>query len=62
MLGCIKQVMHGVPEKAKLLAYTSICQPVLEYTEVLWDPANKGISDFIEMVQNKAVRFIKNKH
>ena len=59
-LGCIKYTLHGAPEKAKLLAYTSLCRPKLEYADVLWDPSDNASIEDLELVQNKAVRFIKN--
>jgi len=59
-LGCIKYTLHQAPEKAKLLAYTSLCRPRLEYADVLWDPADATTSNKIELIQNKAIRFIKD--
>lgn len=60
VLGCIKSTLYDAPQKAKLLAYTSLCRPILEYADTVWDPANKLNSYNIDMVQNRAVRFIKN--
>jgi len=48
------------PQKAKLLAYLSLCRPILEYSDVLWDPADKASCQRLELVQNKAIRFVKN--
>ena len=41
-LSLIKQTLHNAPKKAKLLAYTSLCRPKVEYaaTVTLWDPYN----------------------
>ena len=60
ILGCIKHTLHGAPTKAKRLAYTSLCRPILEYADSAWDPCNKQTIYTIEMIQNRAVRFIKN--
>ena len=60
VLGSIKYTLHEAPEKAKLLAYTSLCRPILEYAATLWDPYDNRTSDAIEMVQNRSVRFVKN--
>ena len=49
-----------MPQKAKLLAYTSLCQPKAEYAATLSDPYNKGPIHDIEMAQNQAIRFIMN--
>ena len=60
VLGCIKYSLHEAPEKGKLLAYTSLCRPILEYADTLWDPSDNTSRDAIEHVQSQAVRFIKN--
>lgn len=59
ILGCIKHTLYDAPQKAKLMAYTSLCRPILEYADTVWDPTDKQTSYNIEMVQRKAVRFIK---
>ena len=48
-------------KKSKLLAYyTSLCRPIMEYADTLWDPTDKRTVDFLEKIQSKAVRFIRN--
>ena len=42
-----------------MLAYTSLCRSILDYADVLWDPADKKTAEQLETFQNKAVRFIK---
>ena len=38
---CIKYALkNDAPQSAKLLAYSSLCQLILEYADVLWDPAD----------------------
>ena len=59
-LGCIKYSLHEASERGKLLAYTSLCRPILEYGDMLWDPSNNTTSGAIEHVQSQAMRFIKN--
>jgi len=44
--------------KATLIAYLSLCRPILEYADTLWDPTNKSACEEIEHVQNQAIRFI----
>jgi len=35
VLGDIEPLMYDDPKEAKLLAYTSICRPILEYTDAV---------------------------
>ena len=57
-LGSIKHILYNAPKKSRLLAYTSLCRPILEYADTVWDPMlNKDIES-IEMIQHRAVRFI----
>ena len=37
ILGRIKHPMHNALQDAKLLVYTSLCRPILEYADVVWD-------------------------
>ena len=59
MLGCIVYPLQEAPAKGKLLAYTSLCRTILEYTDTLWDPPDNTSCDAIEHIQSQAVRFIK---
>ena len=58
--GCIQFTLHEAPEKGKLLAYISLCRPILEYGDTLWDPPDKKSINYIELLQNKAIRFVRN--
>ena len=60
ILGFIKYSLFEAPEKSKLLAYTSLCRPILEYADTLWDPSDNSSCVAIEAIQSQAVRFIKN--
>ena len=60
VLGCIKFTLYEALEKGKLLAHTSLCRPILKYGDTLWDPPDmKSIND-IELLQNKAIWFVKD--
>ena len=53
--------MHNAPQEAKLLAYASLCRPIVEYADVVWDRSTKCKVHNIELIQNnKAIRFIAN--
>ena len=56
--GMVKRALYDAPERAKLLAYTSLCRPHVEYASAVWDPALEYLKHDIEMVQNNAIRFI----
>jgi len=58
ILGAIKHVLPSASEKYRLLAYTSLCRPILEYADCVWDPTSKQLINAIECVQRRAVRYI----
>ena len=58
VLGMIKRALHGATKKAKLLDYTTLCRPLVEYASSVWDPDLEYQIYDIEMVQHRAVRFI----
>ena len=39
--------------EAKLLAYTSLCRPILEHADVAWDPHAKQTIHKIELVRTR---------
>ena len=57
-LGLIKRALYSAPESAKLLAYTSLCRPHVEYAAAVWDPHLEYLIQDVEKIQHKAVRFI----
>jgi len=60
MLGLLRSTLTDAPSEIKKLAYTSLCRPLLEYASEVWDPYIKKHTHDLEMVQNRAVRFILN--
>jgi len=41
----------------KILAYTSLVCPILEYGSACWDPCRQGQINVLDRVQKKAARF-----
>lgn len=58
ILGLLKSTLFDADTKVKLIAYKTLCRPLLEYASAAWDPYMKKDITNIEMVQNRAVRFI----
>ena len=49
-LGIIKRALHGAIKKTKLLAYSTLCRPLVEYASSVWDPVLEYRIYDIEMV------------
>ena len=60
VFGCIKYALNDGSQSVKLLAHSSLSRPILEYADVLWDPADAALIQELEAVQNKAIRFVKS--
>ena len=56
-LDMIKRALHGATKNAKLLAYSTLCRPLVEYASSVWNPVLEYQIYDIEMVQHPAVRF-----
>ena len=59
-IGMIKRALYWAPEKARLIAYKSLCLPHLEYAACAWDPISAKDIETLEMTQNHGVRMISN--
>ena len=57
-LGFIKRNLRGCPSALKRSAYLALVRSGLEYGAIIWDPFYKAQSRSIELVQNKALRWI----
>ena len=53
-----KRVLYDSPEKAKLLAYTTLCRPHVEYVSTVWNPSMEQLQHKLDIVQNVVIRFI----
>ena len=61
-IGMIKHTLFNAPEQAKLLAYTSLCRPHLEYSAAVWVgliPTQYQVYN-IKMVENTAIHLVSN--
>lgn len=54
----LKHRMRHCTSKTKLVAYTTLVRPLLEYADVVWDPHTQTEIYLLERVQNKSLRFI----
>jgi len=53
ILGCIMHTIYNAPMQAKLIAHLSLCRPILEYADTLWDPTNKSYVRKLNMFKIK---------
>ena len=63
VLRCIKYALkNDAPQPAKLLAYSSLCRPIPEYADALWDPADAASIQKLEAVSTKQTNHIFHEH
>ena len=58
VFGLVKHTLYNAPIKVKLIAYKTLCRPLVEYACEAWDPHTKKLTEYLELFQNKAIRFI----
>lgn len=58
MLGYLRRNFSTAPSFLKLLLYTTLIRPKLEYSAAVWDPSHANLIHSLEMVQNNSIRFI----
>ena len=54
-LGAIKHILKQAPQKGRLLAYTSLCRPILEYADTVCDPTLAKEVESLEMLQHSCL-------
>ena len=50
-LGKIKHILEQAPQEGRLLAYTSLCRPILEYTDTVLGPTSANEIESLEMLK-----------
>ena len=55
-----RKIGYGCSPKVKLLCYTSLVRPILEYGSIIWSNYNRNLIQQVEAVQRKAGKFILN--
>lgn len=58
MLGLVKRILSEAPTPIRALAYRALVRPHLEYASEVWDPHYNHQVAALEVVQNKALRFV----
>ena len=58
-LGAIKHILNQAPQEGRLLAYTSMCHPILEYADTVWDPTLAKEIESLEMLTNFKLRLFQ---
>ena len=58
ILAFLKRVLFNTPGYTRLIAYKSLCRSILDYALEVWDPYLKKDIHQLEMIQNRAIRFV----
>ena len=56
----LRRNIRPVSQQAKSTAYKTFVRPTLEYASTVWSPHTDTDSNQLEMVQRRAVRFVKS--
>jgi len=59
VLNFVRRNIHHCTSEVKVLAYTSLIRPHLEYAPAAWDPYTARDSHQLDRVQRRAARFVK---
>ena len=58
----LRRNIRACPRTTKILCYTTLLRPILEYTCTVWDPSTQENINKIEKVQRRFARFVLNDH
>ena len=59
-MGFLKRNIRSAPQAAKDTAYKTFVRPTVEYAATTWAPSTDTNTNKIEMVQQRAARFVTN--
>ena len=59
-IGALKRIKHCVPFSTILTLFKSLIQPHFDYCCIVWGNCNKGLSDKLQKLQNRAARVLLN--
>ena len=62
VLGFVRRNLYSCTEDIKILAYSSLVRPTLEYGSIIWDPYTQEYINRLESVQRRAARFVKSNY
>ena len=60
VLGLIKHLLNDATEKVELIAYVTLCRPLLKYACEIWNPTTQTLITKPENIQSKVTRFVRN--
>ena len=61
ILHLISRNLRSCPRAARIVAYTTLVRPKLEYSSTVWDPHTKDDINILERVNRRAARLVFNK-
>ena len=58
ILGLLRRNLYFCDQKTKEAAYAGLVRPILEYACFIWDPYQQDLTQELEKVQRRAIRFV----
>lgn len=61
-LGMLRRCLNGANSKTSMFVYNAIVRPCLEYSSQVWSPHNVNLSEQLEKIQRRAIRWAYRLH